>query len=350
MTETIYRELARKLNALPQGFPPTEDVSELRLLEYLFTPEEAQLTAQLQPELENMNDLLTRIGRDRKEALPVLKGLTKRGLIRFGRGETGSGFALEPFVVGFYEAQASTMTAELAVLFENYYQQAFKHLLEREPKPHRIIPVHETIENNIEVQPYDSVTNIVDRAKSYAVQDCICRKQKALIGDPCEHPIEVCLIMSPIENSFTKSDGMRAITRDETLEILKECSEAGLVHSVSNTQEGNYYICNCCTCSCGFLRGMADLGIANVMARSAFVIHVDESLCIACGACMEACSFNALTLEETIVVNEQRCVGCGVCVHTCPTEALKLKRRPEDEIKPIPKTHQDWGRERLSQK
>ena len=350
MTETVYRELAKKLNALPQGFPPTEDGSELRLLEYLFTPEEALLTSQLKHELENMKNLLTRIGRDRKETLPILKGLTKRGLIRFGRGANGSGFALEPFVVGFYEAQASTLTAKLAVLFENYYQQAFGDLLHLEPKAHRIIPVHETIENNIEVQPYESVIEIVDRAKSYAVQDCICRKQKELIGDPCDHPMEVCLIMSPVENSFTNSNGMRAITRDETLEILKQCSEVGLVHSVSNTQEGNYYICNCCTCSCGFLRGMADLGIANVMARSAFVVHVDESLCIACGACMEACSFNALTLEETIVVNEQRCMGCGVCVHTCPTEALKLIRRPEDEIKPIPKTHKAWGAERLSQK
>jgi electron transport complex protein RnfB len=52
---------------------------------------------------------------------------------------------------------------------------------------------------------------------------------------------------------------------------LRRAAEAGLVHSVSNSVEGTYYICNCCTCSCGILRGMAELGIANVVASSAFV-------------------------------------------------------------------------------
>jgi formate hydrogenlyase subunit 6/NADH:ubiquinone oxidoreductase subunit I len=192
------------------------------------------------------------------------------------------------------------------------------------------------------------VIDIVDQAKDWGVQDCICRKQKALVGDPCDHPLEVCLVLSPIENSLQNVAGLRTITREETLSILKTCAEAGLVHSVSNTQEGNYYICNCCTCSCGFLRGMADLGIANVMARSAFVNQVDEAECIACGACMDACAFQALTLEDTIVVNEQRCVGCGVCVPVCPTQALSLVRRPEDQIKPIPKSQTEWNSERLA--
>ena len=83
-----------------------------------------------------------------------------------------------------------------------------------------------------------------------------------------------------------------------------DAADAGLVHSVSNNQSDLWYICNCCTCSCGILRGMAEMGIANVVARSAFVNRVHEDLCIACGECLEACQFDALSLDDVIAVNE----------------------------------------------
>jgi len=120
------------------------------------------------------------------------------------------------------------------------------------------------------------------------------------------------------------------------------------VHSVSNTREGLHYICNCCTCSCGILRGMADLGIANVVARSAFVNRVDETLCNTCAACIDTCPFGALRMESSLKVDDARCVGCGVCVLACPTEALALVRRPEEEILPVPETLEDWGKWRTA--
>ena len=43
MDEKLYKRLAERLDALPNGFPPTEDGAELRLLAHLFTPEEAGL-------------------------------------------------------------------------------------------------------------------------------------------------------------------------------------------------------------------------------------------------------------------------------------------------------------------
>ena len=41
MDETAYKLLAQRLDELPNGYPPTPDGIELRLLEKLFTPEEA---------------------------------------------------------------------------------------------------------------------------------------------------------------------------------------------------------------------------------------------------------------------------------------------------------------------
>jgi ferredoxin len=199
----------------------------------------------------------------------------------------------------------------------------------------------------MEVQPFESAAEIVDSMQSWAVQDCICRKQKGLIGQACKHPIDVCLAMDPRPGVFEGSPNLRALSRDEAMATLRRAAEAGLVHTVTNTIEGTSYICNCCTCSCGILRGMAELGIANVVASSPFVNEVQEVLCTGCEACIAACQFNALSMDGALaVVDRDRCVGCGVCVLTCAAEALVLMRRPEDEVKPVPRTRADWSLQR----
>jgi ferredoxin len=125
------------------------------------------------------------------------------------------------------------------------------------------------------------------------------------------------------------------------MDTLQRAAQAGLVHCVSNNQQELWYICNCCTCSCGILRGMVDLGIANVVARSAFVNQVDEDLCAACGECVEVCQFNALALNGTVIVSEVRCAGCGVCVPVCPQGALALVRRLGEAEPPL--SEADWA-------
>jgi electron transport complex protein RnfB len=349
MSENVYKKLATRLNELPNGYPPTEDGAELRLLEKIFTPEEADLTAKLRLTLETPAQLADRIGGDPKELKTQLRAMLRKGLINAGKAEGGLGYGLLPFVVGIYELQMAILDEEMASLFEDYYIQAFGHMLSLEPAFHRVLPVNETIKAGIEVRPFESTAYLVENAKAWGVQDCICRKQKALINDPCEHPIENCMVFSPRPGSFDNHQTVRALTKEEAMATLKEAAEAGLVHSVSNTIEGVYYVCNCCTCSCGILRGMAEIGIANVVARSAFINTVDEDLCEGCEICIDYCQFDALALAADallIEINPTRCVGCGVCVPACPEEALVLVRRPDEEVLPIPTTERDWMSER----
>jgi ferredoxin len=341
-----YQYLAQQLDALPNGFPAAKDGSELRLLEKLFTPDDAALAAELAPHLETVDEIAARTGREPVALRKHLKDLARRGLIEAGRMDGGLGYKLMPFVVGIYEMQLKTIDAELAQLFETYYQQAFGELLRIQPQAQRIIPVGEAVRKSMEVRPYESVAQLVDAVKSWGVVDCICRKQKALIGRPCGHPVDVCMVFSERPGAFDGSSDVRALTRDEALATLRRAAEAGLVHSVSNNQQGIHYVCNCCTCSCGILRGMAELGIANVVARSAFVNRVDPVLCSACGECVSVCPFGALHLEEFSHVDDVRCVGCGVCVLICPNNAMGLVRRPEAEILPVPETLSDWGARR----
>jgi ferredoxin len=342
MQKNGYQLLAERLDALPNGFPPTPDGAELRLLAKLYTEEEAALAAQLRLTRETPKQIAARINGDPKELRNTLKDMAKRGLVDVGRTDDGLGYGLLPFAIGIYEYQFDTMDAELAHLFEDYYQQAFGHTVSMQPPLTRVVPVGEAVQVDMELHPYESVLDIVQGAQSYGMVDCICRKQQALIGDPCDHPRDLCMIMSRKAGAFDRASSIRALTREEFLAALKRASDAGLVHSVSNSQEGLSFICNCCTCSCAVLRSVADLGAANIIARSAFVNQVDEDLCLACGVCVDYCQFDALELEDVVVVNPVRCVGCGVCVPSCPEEALSLVRRPEEEILPIPVSERDW--------
>ncbi|MBN1642911.1 MAG: 4Fe-4S binding protein [Anaerolineae bacterium] len=337
-----YRRLAARLNELPEGFPPTADGAELRLLAKLYTPQEADLVADLRLTRETHTEIAARTGGNARETRHMLKNLARRGLIAVERTERGVGYGLMPFVVGFWENQAATLDAELAGLFEAYFAQAHRELLGMQPAVHRVVPVQQRIDAQTEIRPYDSVVDLIDRAQAWGVTECICRKQKALIGEPCDHPLEVCMILSSIPGAFDDAGLVRALSRDEALATLRTAAEAGLVHSVANSRTGTWYICNCCTCACGVLRGIAEAGAPAVIAPSSCVNRVDEEICIGCGLCVDHCPFGALSVDEIAVVDAMRCVGCGVCTLSCPQGALALVSRPEGEIAPPPEDRAAW--------
>lgn len=342
MSANPYVRLARRLDELPNGFPTTEDGAELHLLAKLFTAEEATLAAELRLTKETSQEIAARIGADASIVRRHLKAMVRKGLIAWGRGERDVIYGLMPFVVGIYEMQVGRLDQELAELFEAYYRQTFGQVMSIQPQFHRIIPVGESLSGELEIRPFESAAAIVDRAQAWGVTDCICRKQKALIGEPCHHPIEMCMVFGNQPGWFDANPTVRALSHQEALDLLRSAAEAGLVHSVSNNQHGMWYICNCCTCSCGILRGIAEQGIANVVARSAFVNQVDESRCLACGDCLTYCQFDALSLDEFAEVDRQRCVGCGVCALACPEDALELVLRPEKEAPLPPVNEKDW--------
>ena len=71
-----------------------------------------------------------------------------------------------------------------------------------------------------------------------------------------------------------------------------------------------------------------------MLASSGYVVRVDKDLCAACGACVAACPFDAISLvEDGINLDWQKCMGCGVCIDPCPNHARSLVR---DEGKGLP--------------
>jgi len=343
MPEDVYRKLAQRLDAIPNGFPATESGVELRLLAKIFTPEEAALASVMRLTGEPAADIAARVGLQPKAAHHRLKAMARKGLILVYKGEGELRFGLMPFVVGIYEEQLPRMDQELAALFEDYYQETHAAITRDSPALHRVIPVEKAIPFEVEIFPYEQAFELLDQARAWGVRDCICRVQRRLGGHGCDHPVENCLIFAPVEGAFDRGQTTRAISKGEALRILAESEEAGLIHSAANYREQHYYICNCCTCCCGIMRGVAEFGIPTAVARSDFHAVVDDEECIACGDCVERCQFGALSIPEHLCsVDYTRCVGCGQCAIVCPTGAMQLGRRPEGEVPRPPSDIKEW--------
>ncbi|NIN63991.1 MAG: 4Fe-4S ferredoxin [Anaerolineae bacterium] len=345
MPEDVYRKLAQRLDAIPHGFPGTESGVELRLLAKIFAPEEAELAAVMRITSEPAADIAQRAGVDREVAYPILKGMTRKGLILAKKGEGELLFGLMPFVVGIYEEQLPRLDEELATLFEQYYQETKGggELMQAAPPGHLVIPVEEAVAFEPEIFPYQRASQLLEEAKAWGVRECICRVQQKLVGKGCDYPTEVCLIFARVEGAFDRSDVTRALSKEEALGILRETEEAGLVHSTANYRDGHFYICNCCTCCCGFLRSVVEFSIPTAIARSDFRAVVDVEECVGCGDCVQRCQFESLSVPADVcVVDYARCVGCGQCTTVCPSDALSLERRPEGEVALPPADRKEW--------
>lgn len=329
----VYTKLARRLDAIPNGFPATASGVELRLLAKIFAPEEAALAAEMRLGYETADAIAARAGIDPQEAARRLKTMVRKGQIRVRRGDGGLAFALMPFVVGIYEEQVARMDQELARLVEQYFQEVSgRVLLSTAPAIHRVVPVGESLAVGLEVLAYEDAASLVESAQAWGVRDCICRLQKRLIGEGCNHTLETCLLMAPLPGVFDGSVETRAISKEEALRLLKKCEEEGLVHTIGNYRDRHYYICNCCPCCCGVLRGVTEFGVPAAVAHSGFLAVVDAESCTGCGTCVDRCPFQALDLlQDVAVVNLDRCLGCGVCTPTCPSAAIRLERRQDEE-------------------
>lgn len=51
---------------------------------------------------------------------------------------------------------------------------------------------------------------------------------------------------------------------------------------------------------------------------------IDQEACTGCGACVETCPVDAITVDDVAKVDAEACTECGACVEECPVEAITL--------------------------
>jgi heterodisulfide reductase subunit A len=75
----------------------------------------------------------------------------------------------------------------------------------------------------------------------------------------------------------------------------------------------------------------------DTVVASGSVAEVNEKRCIGCGACIAACTYDAIELrkvkrDKKAVVNPVLCKGDGLCNVKCPTGAIVLKHFTDEEV------------------
>jgi heterodisulfide reductase subunit A2 len=75
----------------------------------------------------------------------------------------------------------------------------------------------------------------------------------------------------------------------------------------------------------------------DTITASGSVCSMNEKRCIGCGACVKACTYGAIELQDVkgdkkARVNPVLCKGCGLCNSKCPTRAVSLKHFTHEEL------------------
>ena len=338
MIEDIYQQLARHLDDLPGGFPPTESGVELRILRRLFTPEQAELALRLTLIPEEPRVVARRAGIDTVAATRRLEEMAKQGLILRMEPENGDKpfqYMAAQFVIGIWEFHVNDL--DIALIKDmNEYMPTLSEEIWKVPQL-RTIPVGRSISVQTEVLPYEKAEEIVRAQEKILVAPCICRREHTMSGHGCDKPEETCLVFG-IGMDYYKRNGIgRVIDQREALDILEKANEAGLVLQPGNSQE-LMNICCCCGCCCQVLKAFKRREKPASMAATAFIVNTNPDTCSGCETCIDRCQMEALRIEnDQVVLNKDRCIGCGLCVSTCLTESLTLVRKPESEQLTVPK-------------
>jgi NAD-dependent dihydropyrimidine dehydrogenase PreA subunit/DNA-binding Lrp family transcriptional regulator len=334
MSEDVYKRLREFLHALPGGYPETESGVEIKILRKLYTPEQAELTMKLKDEPEDASEIAKRIGMDEKELAEKLEEMAQNGLIfRVREGENRRYQAFQ-FLIGIYEFQLKNLDREFSELFEEYLPHYAIGMSNVKTSQMRTVPVGSVVNTTDGIATYNNVRELIKEKDFISVQQCICRKEQAFLGNDCTYPQEVCIGFGDFARYYVDNNMGRQINLDEVLKILDLAEEKGLVLRPNNAQNIDA-ICCCCSCCCPSLKYGKMFERSADIVVSYYVSNIDSTLCTACGECLERCPMDAIKLDDDFSeVIDGRCFGCGVCIPTCPEEAITLVAKPDMEAPP----------------
>ncbi|MBW2504313.1 MAG: 4Fe-4S dicluster domain-containing protein [Deltaproteobacteria bacterium] len=350
-----YRDLIERLNRFPQGVHPSELL--YRILELLFTAEEARLVAKLpiRPFTAEQAAGIWQVSR--QKANQTLQRLADKALlVDIQQGDCNE-YVLPPPMAGFFEF-AMMRTREdldqtlLAELFEQYIsieEDFIKGLFTNGKTQLGRTLVQEpalTEQHSLHVLDYQRATHIIETASSIGIGLCYCRHKRQHLGTNCAAPLNNCMTFNTVAASLIRHGHARAVSKQECLELLAQAWDSNLAQFGENVQRGVNFICNCCPCCCEAMLAQQRFGILQPIHTSNFIARVQDN-CSGCGLCLPCCPAKVISLtgqddraaHPRASIDEGLCLGCGVCIRNCPRNALVMAPRASRVITPVNSVH-----------
>lgn len=69
-------------------------------------------------------------------------------------------------------------------------------------------------------------------------------------------------------------------------------------------------------------------------------VIIDREKCIGCGACVDVCPFDALSMKDDVAVVNEKCTLCRACLDVCPVDAISLPELVTQPGTPDKETYQ----------
>ena len=321
--QKIYRRLQQEIDKrMPIGFPPSKKNLDIKILERLFSPQEAQIAIHLSALLEPLSKIHHRISKHgitmtEADLGEKLDDMVKKGLISGSRRhwiDSGSKkYSLAQFAVGMYEFQVDKQNSELATLAEEYLRETFYKEFHKKdvPAQMRTIPVEKSLTPEHKVSTYDNIIKLVKKNDGpFCAINCVCRQSHDLIGEECElsDMRRCCLMLHPKEEISYDVEEVEELSKKQLLDRLQEYQKEGFILQPENTQNPRY-ICVCCGCCCGVLQSAKQFPKPAKFYHSNYFAQVNSELCTGCEACVDRCQMDAIEIQVAkAIVDLDRCI------------------------------------------
>ncbi len=112
---------------------------------------------------------------------------------------------------------------------------------------------------------------IIDASEAVALGPCTCRT----VFHNCDNQKDTEIMIGLTRNILMEQrpQDYREITKQEAKEVLSNCHQSGLIHTIVKCREDFYAICNCCSCCCVPLRLNKKYGIGNALLRNDDIVQ-----------------------------------------------------------------------------
>lgn len=353
MQKESYVKLAERMNQFEGRYPIID--AYINVLKVMCTEEEAEFAAAFPARPLTLGEAAKIYKKDESEIKKLIEAMAWKGMIFTSRTETGEKlYELTPIVPGAMEYYIlrrldkpdeikkyldlyTQLNIESAVYIEKLKAENPEKVKEVVPSQplFRTLTINEALPEKTTVYQYEDILKMIDKHTSFAAMLCTCKEG---IGPNTTGPCQVegvprhhCLQFGKTADNAVEQNlaDAKRITKEECLDILMACNKAGLVQNVNNFVDELQFICNCCPCCCGIVKGAKLLGPiqSGIVDTTNFLPMVDNQICTGCGECVEHCPVSALSLKDDVAsCNKDACLGCGFCKTICPVESITMER------------------------